>query len=166
MLSVFVAVVFASSILAQTPVACDGIAFGVGNLSISSTTDSSINLQLLDAGPSHNKAGLPILQTSTEADPEPWLFLTCNSSFMGYINTLDRGPNNTVSFYGYVFFTFAVHEHADCSLSLSITAMSFVRERSDNPLTTSTVWNEHQTETLFKDCAPSLMDPHSFLNIG
>jgi hypothetical protein len=57
---------------------------------------------LLDTGPSHNAAGQPILQRDdeTETAPNPWFFFPCNSSFMGFQNTLDRGPNNTVNFYG------------------------------------------------------------------
>lgn len=82
------------------PVSCDGIAYGVGNITISSVQDTSVQFDVLQSGPGVDVFGRPFLEQGSDPDFPIISFLPCNSSYMNY-KSYDFNANQTlVAFYG------------------------------------------------------------------
>jgi hypothetical protein len=83
-------------------VTCDGIAFGVGNLTISDTNSSTISYEILQAGPSHTIFGHSCLTVTNDPDFPVLGFFKFNSSYMNCKSYIFDDTDSHVTLYGYV----------------------------------------------------------------
>lgn len=74
---------------------------GKGNLTLSSLLDDSYTYALLQAGPSTDRRGHPLLNIANDPTFPAVEFQECNSTFMGYESNQTDNAGNTL-FYGHL----------------------------------------------------------------